>query len=48
MIECVECRTRIEVPEGKDNAIIVCPGCGIELEVLDDTTVGLQLGPSEE
>jgi lysine biosynthesis protein LysW len=48
MIECVECRTRIELPDTEYKTIIACPGCGIELEILDDTIFGLQLGPSEE
>ena len=48
MIECVECRTKIELPDRENNAVIACPGCGIELEVLDDIIFGLQLGPSEE
>jgi len=49
MAECVECKTRIELDDNiEQNTIIACPGCGIELELVEGNLIGLQLGPSEE
>lgn len=48
MLECVECSTKIDLMDLEESIIIDCPGCGIELEIIEEDLVGLQLGPSEE
>lgn len=48
MVECIECRTRIELNDKEQNLVLTCPECGIELEFVKGSLVGLQLGPSEE
>lgn len=47
MLQCVECGNKIHINELKAERI-ECDGCGIELEIVDNTLIGLQLGPSEE
>jgi len=45
MLRCVECGSEINSEQG---TIVDCPECGIELEIVGNTLIGLQLGPSEE
>ncbi|MCK4415768.1 MAG: hypothetical protein KAU84_01315 [Thermoplasmatales archaeon] len=45
MLRCVECGSEINPEQG---TIVDCPECGIELEIVGNTLIGLQLGPSEE
>ena len=47
MLQCVECGSKInaDAVQGKR---IECECCGIELELIENTLIGLQLGPSEE
>jgi rRNA maturation endonuclease Nob1 len=47
MFKCVECGTIIHIDELKEERI-ECDGCGIELERIGNTLIGLQLGPPEE
>ena len=47
MLQCVECGTRIHI-DGIQGERIECDGCGIELELVGNTLIGLQLGPPEE
>lgn len=47
MLQCVECGTKIDI-DNKQGERIECDGCGIELEIVGDTLIGLQLGPPEE
>jgi len=47
MLKCVECGTIIEI-DAIDGERIECGGCGIELEIVGNSLVGLQLGPPEE
>jgi hypothetical protein len=48
MLECIECKTRLDLSDSEQKSIIDCPGCGIELEMIEGNLVSLQLGPSEE
>ena len=50
MLKCVECGTAIDLvnPEPEQGTIINCPGCYIELELVENRLIGLYLGPSEE
>jgi len=47
MFKCVECGTRIDI-DSINGERVECSGCGIELEFVGSSLVGLQLGPSEE
>ncbi len=47
MLKCVECGTRIHI-DSVQGERIECDGCGIELELVGNTLIGLQLGPPEE
>jgi lysine biosynthesis protein LysW len=47
MKQCTECGTFIHLNNEQDDRI-ECHTCGIELEMVDKSLVGLQLGPSEE
>jgi hypothetical protein len=47
MLQCVECGSRIN-DEDINGERIECDACGIELEMVENTLIGLQLGPSEE
>ena len=47
MAQCVECGKRIDI-DGKQSGRVECEGCGIELEIVGNSLIGLQLGPSEE
>jgi len=48
MARCTECGTEITIENLNQGARVECPGCSIDLEVIDNGLVGLQLGPSEE
>lgn len=47
MFRCVECGRRIDI-DATEGERIECGCCGIELEIVGNSLVGLQLGPSEE
>lgn len=47
MFKCVECGRRIDI-DGAKGERVECVGCGIELEIVGNSLVGLQLGPPEE
>jgi transcription initiation factor TFIIIB Brf1 subunit/transcription initiation factor TFIIB len=47
MLQCVECGSKINA-EDITGGRIECDACGIELEIVGNTLIGLQLGPSEE
>jgi hypothetical protein len=47
MLKCVECGTRIDI-DAINGERVECCGCGIELELVGGSLIGLQLGPSEE
>lgn len=49
MSNCLECDAEITLEEGTEvNEIIVCPDCGVELEVVALEPAQLQLAPMEE
>ena len=47
MLHCVECGNKINI-DGIQGERVECEGCGIELEIVDNSLIGLQLGPQEE
>jgi hypothetical protein len=47
MFQCVECGSKI-LTNNIQSVRIECECCGIELELVENTLIGLQLGPSEE
>jgi alpha-aminoadipate carrier protein LysW len=49
MAECLECGAELELaPDVEEGEIIVCPDCGVELEVLTVDPVTLDLAPEVE
>ncbi len=48
MFMCVECGTRIDIDKSLNPTVVDCPACGTELELFEDSLIGLHLGPSEE
>lgn len=49
MAECVECAAELElVADVEEGEIIVCPDCGVELEVVSLEPVTLELAPEVE
>lgn len=47
-INCLECSATIEPGEVILGEIVVCPDCGIDLEVMDLDPIRLELAPMEE
>jgi hypothetical protein len=47
MLQCVECGSELNERYMQQERI-ECEYCGIEHEFVNDTLIGLQLGPSEE
>ena len=46
---CPECAAEFELDEGtEENEIIVCPDCGVDLEVTALEPVTVELAPMEE
>lgn len=46
---CVECECEIALDDGvMEHEIVVCPDCGVELEVVSLAPVVLELAPEEE
>ena len=49
MVECLECAAELELgPDLEEGQIVVCPDCGIELEVMSLDPVTLELAPEVE
>ena len=49
MAECVECAAEVELAaDVEEGEIVVCPDCGVELEVLSLDPVTLELAPEVE
>jgi len=47
--ECLECGATIELPDDVELAeIVVCPDCGVELEVVSLDPLSLELAPEVE
>lgn len=47
-INCPECDAQIKLENPVINEIVVCPECGIELEVISLQPLKLDLAPMEE
>jgi len=48
-IPCPECAAEIELEIGTElNEIIVCPDCGVDLEVISLDPTAVELAPMEE
>jgi len=46
---CTECAAEIELADGTEvNEIIVCPDCGVDLEVVSLAPPTVELAPMEE
>ena len=50
MVKCIECDASLEVEESalEIGEIVICPECGVELEVLKLSPVKLGKAPEEE
>ena len=49
MEECLECAAELELgPDLEEGEIVVCPDCGIELEVMSLDPITLELAPEVE
>lgn len=45
---CIECDGEVSLPDDVvENEIIVCPDCGVDLEVLSLNPVTIELAPME-
>jgi alpha-aminoadipate carrier protein LysW len=48
-VSCPECAAEIKLAEGTEvGEIIVCPDCGVDLEVISLNPAKVQLAPMEE
>jgi alpha-aminoadipate carrier protein LysW len=49
MVACLECAADLGLDEGvEEGEIVVCPDCGVELEVTGVNPISLQLAPEVE
>ena len=49
MTVCIECGAELDLPSDVEEAeIVVCPDCGIELEVISVDPITLELAPEVE
>ena len=49
MAKCPECAAKLELPSDvEESEIVVCPDCGVELEVMSLGPVTLELAPEVE
>ncbi|NLF01281.1 MAG: lysine biosynthesis protein LysW [Anaerolineales bacterium] len=49
MAECPECAAELDLaPDTEEGEIVVCPDCGVELEVLSVEPITLGLAPEVE
>ena len=48
-VTCTECEAEITLEEGTEvGEIIVCPDCGVDLEVISLNPAAVELAPMEE
>lgn len=48
-MECIECGAKLDLdPDLEVGEILVCPDCGVELEVMDLDPIRLDLAPEVE
>ena len=46
--ECPECMAELSLPDDvEENEILVCPDCGVELEVISVEPLELEMAPEE-
>jgi alpha-aminoadipate carrier protein LysW len=49
MAECPECAAELDLaPDVEEGEILVCPDCGVELEVMSLEPITLELAPEVE
>ena len=49
MAECLECAAKLDLaPDVEEGEIVVCPDCGVELEVMSLDPITLELAPEVE
>ena len=49
MAQCIECGAGLDLPlDVEEGEIVVCPDCGIELEVMSVDPITLELAPEVE
>lgn len=49
MAQCIECGAELDLPlDVEEGEIVVCPDCGIELEVMSLDPITLELAPEVE
>lgn len=49
MAECLECAAELDLaPDVEEGEIVVCPDCGVELEVTGLDPITLELAPEVE
>jgi len=49
MATCLECAAELEIaPDTEEGEIVVCPDCGVELEVMSVNPIVLELAPEVE
>ena len=48
-MECLECAVKLDLaPDVEEAEIVVCPDCGVELEVMSLEPITLELAPEVE
>ena len=48
-VECSECAAELELEDGvEEGEIVVCPDCGVELEVISVDPLAVELAPEVE
>ena len=48
-MECIECGAELDLADDLEQGeIVVCPDCGVELEVIDVNPITLDLAPEVE
>jgi alpha-aminoadipate carrier protein LysW len=49
MAQCLECAAELDLaPDVEEGEIVVCPDCGVELEVMSLEPITLELAPEVE
>jgi alpha-aminoadipate carrier protein LysW len=49
MVTCPECAAQLDLtPDVEEGEIVVCPDCGVELEVMSLDPITLELAPEVE
>jgi alpha-aminoadipate carrier protein LysW len=49
IMKCIECAAELDLASDLEvGEIVVCPGCGVELEVMSLVPIALELAPEVE